>query len=73
MSKIRIVIADADTLFTEHFCRFFKEYPDIEILAVESDGQSALQKVKHLHPDVVLFDLVLPGNVPEHEALEPQL
>lgn len=61
MSKIRVVIADADTLFTEHFCRFFKEYPDIEILAVESDGQSALQKVKHLHPDVVLFDLVLPG------------
>lgn len=61
MNKIRIVIADADEQFSEQLCRFFKEYPDIEIAAVENNGQDALQKIRSLHPDAVLFDLILPG------------
>ena len=61
MDKIRFAIADADAQFTEHLCRYFKDYPDIEIVAAEHNGQDALQKIKSLHPDAVMFDLVLPG------------
>ena len=61
MDKTQLTIVDADVQFTEQLCRFFKIYPDIEILAVEHNGQDALQKIKSLHPDAVLFDLVLPG------------
>ena len=61
MDKIRLAIADADAQFTEQLCRFFKIYADIEIVAVEHNGQDALQQVKRLRPDVVMFDLVLPG------------
>lgn len=61
MDKTRIAVVDADVQFTEQLCRFFKIYPDIEIVAVEHSGQSALQKIKSLNPDAVLFDLVLPG------------
>ena len=61
MDKTRIAVVDADVQFTDHLCRFFRIYPDIEIIAVEHSGQSALQKIKSLNPDAVLFDLVLPG------------
>lgn len=61
MDKIRLAIADSDAQFTEQLCRFFKIYADIEIVAVEHNGQDALQKIKNLRPDAVMFDLVLPG------------
>lgn len=61
MNKIRFTIVDADVQFTEHLSRFFKDYPDIEIVSVEHNGQDALQSIRILHPDAVLFDLVLPG------------
>lgn len=61
MDPIRLVIADADEQFSEHICRYFKDYPDIEIAAVTDNGQDALQKTRSLHPDAVLFDPVLPG------------
>ena len=61
MEKIRLAIADSDAQFTEQLCRFFKIYSDIEITAVEHNGQDALQKIKRLRPDAVMFDLILPG------------
>lgn len=61
MDKIRLTIVDADAQFTEQLCRFFKIYADIEIVAVEHNGQDALQEIKRLRPDAVMFDLVLPG------------
>lgn len=61
MKPIKLLIADSDTTFTEHFSLFLKSYPDIDLIACEANGQDALHFIQSQHPDVVLFDLLLPG------------
>lgn len=61
METTRLAIVDSDALFTDQLCQFFKIYPDVEIVAVEHNGQDALQAIKKLRPDAVMFDLILPG------------
>lgn len=60
MDKVKLMIVDSDTAFTETLCRFLKNYPDIEIVGCESNGREGMQKIRRLHPDAVLFDLLLP-------------
>lgn len=61
MEKIRILIVDADTRFSELAQRFLQNFPDIEVIGVEGNGQEAFYCIRSLHPDAVLFDAVLPG------------
>ena len=61
LDKLRLLIADSDTLFSEHAAMQLTNFPDIEFLGIETTGQDALRKVRSLHPDLLLFDLVLPG------------
>lgn len=61
MERIKIVIADTDTHFIDLVSRFLKNFPDVEIVACEENGQDALHAIRSLQPDAVLFDLVLPG------------
>ena len=61
MDKIKLIIADPDTLFTDYAVSALKVYPEIEILSVVNNGLDALQKIKQFQPDVLLFDLLLPG------------
>ena len=35
--------------------------PDIEIIGEASDGQSAIDLIRELRPDVVLMDISMPG------------
>lgn len=59
--KLKLLIADSDMNFTESATLFLSNFPDIEILGCEANGQDALHRIRSAHPDVVLFDLVLPG------------
>lgn len=61
MNEIRILIADPDARFTHRLSAHLQGFPDIELLGIESNGQDALRKVRSLHPDLLLFDLILPG------------
>lgn len=61
MEKTRLLIADCDVNFTESASQFLANFPDIEILGCELNGQDALRKIRTSHPDAVLFDLALPG------------
>lgn len=61
MERIRVLLADSDARFVEHVCRFVKNFPDIEIVACESNGNDALRKIRSEELDAVLFDLVLPS------------
>jgi len=61
MEKIKLMIADADTKFVNRVLESLEANADIEIIGTVTDGASGLQMVKKLQPDVVLFDLVLPG------------
>lgn len=61
MDKIKILIVDADSEFTEKVRSILECHADIEIAGICGDGAVALETAHRLHPDVILFDLVLPG------------
>lgn len=61
MEKIRLLIVDVDALFADLAQRFLQNFPDIEVIGIESNGQDALRCIRTLRPDAVLFDAVIPG------------
>lgn len=61
MEKIRLLLADPDFKFIDLVSRFLSNFPDIEVIACKENGNDALNYIRSAHPDVVLFDLVLPG------------
>lgn len=61
MEKIRLLIVDADKRFAELAQKFLDNFPDVEVVGVEGNGQEAFRCIRSLHPDAVLFDAVLPG------------
>ncbi|MEM8722097.1 MAG: response regulator transcription factor [Cyanobacteria bacterium P01_G01_bin.39] len=44
--------------------------PDIQIVALASDGEQAIAKVEEHHPDVVLMDIEMPGAIDGIQATE---
>ena len=60
MQQIRLLIADQDAYFADLVQQYLKNIPDIKLMGIEANGHAAFQKIRSQHPDVVLFDLVLP-------------
>lgn len=60
MERYKLLIADSDKRFSEMASHFMMNYADIEVVGCENNGQDALRKIRTAHPDVVLFDAVLP-------------
>jgi DNA-binding NarL/FixJ family response regulator len=58
--KIKIIIADQQTLFRQGVRSIFSEAGDIEISDEVDSGQKLLSKMSNLCPDVVLLDINLP-------------
>lgn len=61
MDKFKLLIVDSDKRFAEMTSHFMMNYADIEVVGCEHNGQDALRAIRNNHPDVVLFDAVLPG------------
>lgn len=61
MDKIKLLIVDQDTRFAELSQRFLQSFTDINVIGMDTNGQDGLKSVRNMHPDAVLFDLVLPG------------
>jgi len=61
MDRIKILLADPDTRFTELASLFLSKSNDFDTITCKSDGNDALKHIRSLHPDTVLFDLALPG------------
>lgn len=61
MESYKLIFADSDQKFTEMASHFMMNYADIEVVSCENNGQDALRAIRSIHPDVVLFDAVLPG------------
>ena len=59
--RIRVLICDDHPIVRQGLRTFLGSRPDIEIVGEAGDGEAALRKVPHAHPDVVLMDLVMPG------------
>ncbi len=65
MTRIRVLIVDDQTLVREGFRKLLELEPDIEIVDMASNGESALAAVERLHaqntpPDVILMDIRMP-------------
>ncbi len=58
---IRVLIADDQALIREGLTLLLGQFPELEVVGVAADGESAVAMAAELGPDVVLMDLVMPG------------
>jgi DNA-binding NarL/FixJ family response regulator len=60
-NQIRLVVADDHPIVRQGLCQILEQNHELKILAAVGDGQSALESVKRLAPDVLLTDIDMPG------------
>lgn len=58
--KLKVFIADDDSFFLSAMQLIFQEEDDMEVVGTAEDGAEALQKIRHLQPDLVLMDIKMP-------------
>src|SRR4051794_678597 len=61
MKKIRTVIVDDEELGRDRIQSLLETQPDVEIVAVCSDGPSAVEAIERAQPDLVFLDVQMPG------------
>ncbi len=66
MSSVKILIADDHELFRRTVRSFIESDPNYHVCGEACDGIEAIEKVRQLHPDVVLMDI----NMPRMDGLE---
>ena len=59
-SPIRILIADDHAVVREGLRSFIQIKPDLEVVGEAADGIEVVEKARHLQPDVILLDIVMP-------------
>jgi DNA-binding NarL/FixJ family response regulator len=59
-TPLHVVVADDSYLVREALCHLLASAPDIELVAVCSDGEALLAAVERKSPDVVLSDVRMP-------------
>ncbi len=61
VEKIRVLLVDDNKIVREGLAQLLRLEPDIEIVGEVSDGETALELTRRLHPDVVTMDIHLVG------------
>jgi len=59
--RIRTVIVDDEELGRDRIQSLLEMQPDVEIVAVCSDGPSAVEAIERAQPDLVFLDVQMPG------------
>jgi NarL family two-component system response regulator LiaR len=57
---IRVLIVDDHSVVREGLRMFLARDPDLEVVGEADDGAEALEQTRHLRPDVVIMDLLMP-------------
>lgn len=57
---MRILIVDDEAPARSRLRRLLEEFPEHEVVGEAEDGRSALDRIQHLHPDIVLMDIRMP-------------
>jgi DNA-binding NarL/FixJ family response regulator len=60
-AQIRVLIVDDHALLRAGLAALLEAADDISVVGEASDGESALEAVARIEPDVVLMDLSMPG------------
>lgn len=58
---IGVVFVDDHEIFHECIRHLFNARDDMRMLGVANNGRAAIQRVRELHPDVVVMDISMPG------------
>ena len=58
---LRVMLVDKHATFREGLRALFQSVPDVQIVHDVGDGQSAIDAVRTISPDVLVIDLSLPG------------
>ena len=77
MKKIRLLIVDDQTVVREGLAAILANYSDIEIVGQAEDGNRAVIVAKQTQPDVILLDMVMPGQdglttIPKIKEVSPE-
>lgn len=59
--SVRILLVDDSSTFVAAVRQFLDMLPGAEVVGECTDGRDALEKVRALHPDLVLLDVAMPG------------
>jgi two-component system LytT family response regulator len=59
--KLRVLIADDEVLGRERIAALLAQHDDVEVVAEVGDGNTAVDAIRRLHPDVVFLDFQMPG------------
>lgn len=61
MEKIKVLIADDQTILSEGLKSVLETDEQIEVVGIAFDGEDAIRKTEKLRPDVVLMDIRMPN------------
>lgn len=61
MSKRRVVIADDEPLARERLAFLLQRHPQFEVVAECADGDTALDAIARMQPDLAFLDISMPG------------
>ncbi|MBI4286213.1 MAG: response regulator transcription factor [Chloroflexi bacterium] len=61
MARIRVLVADEQTMFREGLCALLRTRGDIEVVGEATDGHEAVAMAQAKLPDLVLMNMSIPG------------
>jgi DNA-binding NarL/FixJ family response regulator len=59
--SVTVLVVDDSALFRHGMARAVQGHPELELVGEADSGESALDAIERLRPDVVLLDLRMPG------------
>jgi len=59
--RIRVVLVDDHLVMRQGLGMLVRDEEDMEVIGEASDGESAIELIRQLKPDVVLMDISMPG------------
>jgi two-component system, chemotaxis family, protein-glutamate methylesterase/glutaminase len=60
-SRVRVLIAKGSAVMTQALCRVVESAPWLQVCGTARQGPEALEKIRDLHPDVVILGVEMPG------------
>ena len=74
---MRVLIVDDERLARNELNRLLGRFPEIEVVGEASNGETAIEKIQELAPDLVFLDIQMPGmtgfEVLEHLHIVPNV